>query len=218
MGTKEDIPFDVGDRVHPLVMEQGAGRYESGAVEEDVEGTRQPVKKRTTFSSTAETLKWARGIWGEERVGISSWWQSTGKFGGVRKDLLGFIDCVVLDGQPGVLALQACGADVGAHQRKMEGRYLSDGRGNGAAKKEKEAAQIAARVRAWLLAGNRLLIVAWRPIWVQKSKTHKVKKMTPRFIEGVLTPHPPGLTLGASDRELEWVEHDQWPLRAEEGR
>lgn len=185
-------------------------------------------KKRATFSSTAETLKWARGLWGEERVGISSWWQSTGKFGGVRKDLLGFIDCVVLDGEPGVLALQACGVDVAAHQRKMEGQYartsLTAALRLGAkavdkeAKAAREAALIAARVRAWLLAGNRLLIVAWRPKWQDTGPRTKMKKMTPRFIEGVLTPHPPGLTLGASDRELEWVEHDQWPPRAEEGR
>lgn len=179
-------------------------------------GASQPEekkKKRSTFSSTAETLKWARGIWGEERVGISSWWQSAGGFGGVRKDLLGFIDCIVLDGEPGVLALQACGSDVGAHQRKMEGRPSKQD-----AKGLRDASLLQYRVRSWLLAGNRLLIVAWRPIWVQKSATNKVRKMTPRFIEGILTPHPPGLTLGASDRELEWTEHDQWPPRAEEGR
>lgn len=173
-------------------------------------------KKRATFSSTAETLKWARGVWGDEAVGISSWWQSAGGFGGVRKDLLGFIDCIVLDGLPGVLALQACGADVSAHKKKLDGEIAARRYGVSEKKLLKEAidaAKLAGRVRRWLAAGNRLVLVSWRQTWVKTSEKHKTYKRAPRFLEAVLTEPPPGLTLGLSDREVEWIESDTYPER-----
>lgn len=175
-------------------------------------------KKKSTFSSTASTLKWARGIWGEEAVTIASWWQAAGKFGGVRKDLYGFIDVLVLDGLPGVLALQACGSDVGAHMRKMAGEVPAKTNPEKREKAVADAQKLEARVRAWLAAGNRILMVAWRPVWVKTSLFHKAKKMRPRFLEAVLDPSPEGLSLGLSDREVEWIEHETWPLGRKETR
>lgn len=167
--------------------------------------------KRATFSSTAATLKWARGVWGDEAVGISSWWQSAGGIGGVRKDLLGFADAIVLDGLPGLLALQACGSDVGEHVRKMNGETRRGIAGPKALKASIDAAKLAGRVRRWLAAGNRLVIVAWRDVWVKTSERHRTRKKAPRFLEARLEPHPPGVTLGLSDREVEWIEHETWP-------
>jgi hypothetical protein len=170
-------------------------------------------KKRATFSSTAETLKWARKVYGDEAVGISSWWQSAGGIGGVRKDLLGFIDCIVLDGLPGVLALQACGADISRHIAKMDGAVPP----GPAAKRLKagiDAAKLAGRVRRWLAAGNRLLLVGWREVWVDTSERTKRKQRMPRFLEARLEDHPPGVTLGLSDREVIWTERETWPPTA----
>lgn len=168
-------------------------------------------KKRTTFSSTAATLKWARGVWGDEAVGISSWWQSAGGIGGVRKDLLGFIDAIVLDGLPGVLALQATGQDVAEHKRKLAGQVRRDVPAAKRLKAEIDAAKLAGRVRRWLAAGNRILLVSWRDTWVKTSERHQTRKKAPRFVECRLEPHPPGATLGLSDRELVWIEHETWP-------
>lgn len=210
--------------------------------------------KPRAFSSTAQTLKWARGIWGDEAVTSSSWWQAavgeaeedvlerilsavgdvldagpsakqaflrevrrragTGrKSFGVRKDLYGFIDCVVLDGEPGLLALQASGADVQEHIRKMDGEVRKIADPKRALKAAIDAAKLAGRVRRWLAAGNRLVLVSWREVWVTTSAKHKAKKRAPRFLEAILTAAPPGVTLGLSDREVEWIERETYPER-----
>lgn len=181
-------------------------------------------KKRAPFSSTAATLKWARGVWGDEAVANATHWLSFGmgdpddvtarprKGGGVRKDLYGFIDAVVLDGLPGLLALQACGSDVGEHVRKMNGEVRRlQVPATKLLKAQIDAAKLAGRVRRWLAAGNRLVIVAWRDVWVKTSERHQTRKKAPRFLEARLEEHPPGVTLGLSDREVEWIEHEQWP-------
>lgn len=179
--------------------------------------------KRAPFSSTAATLKWARSVWGDEPVANASYWLNFGAEeggdgpakrrgpGGVRKDLYGFIDVVVLDGLPGLLALQACGTDVGEHVRKMNGEVRRLTPGPKLLKAQIDAAKLAGRVRRWLAAGNRLLLVAWRDVWVKTSEKHQARKRMPRFLEARLEPHPPGVTLGLSDREVEWVEHEHWP-------
>lgn len=168
----------------------------------------EPKKKRATFSSTAATLKWARKTYGDEAVGISSWWQAGVR--PVRKDLLGFIDAIVLDGLPGVLALQACGADISRHIAKMDGAS-APGPAAKRLKAEIDAAKLAGRVRRWLAAGNRLLLVGWREVWVDTSARTKRKQRMPRFLEARLEDHPPGVTLGLSDREVTWTEREQWP-------
>lgn len=230
---------------------------EREAEEQDIPfpDSKSPAKPRA-FSSTAQTLKWARGIWGEESVTTSSWWQAavgegeadtlerilsacsdvldagygpsakqaflrevrrrtgTGRRSfGVRKDLYGFIDCVVLDGQPGLLALQASGADVQEHIRKMAGEVRRGITGPKLLKAQIDAAKLAGRVRRWLAAGNRLVLVSWREVWVKTSEKRQVKKRAPRFLEAVLTEPPPGLNLGLSDREVEWIERETYPER-----
>jgi hypothetical protein len=64
------------------------------------------------------------------------------KAGGFHKDVWGFIDILVLDGQQGSLAVQACGATGFAeHLRKIDAID---------------------EVRLWLAAGNRLELWSWR--------------------------------------------------------
>lgn len=214
------IPFEMSEEEADRDFEELFGdraalpAYQSASVEEDVEGTRQPVKnRRTTFSSTAETLKWARAVYGNLNVYNASHWQNGVR--PVRKDMWGFQDVQVLDGLPGVLALQACGGgDVGAHQRKMAGEVPAKTNPEKREKAVAEAQKLEARVRAWLAAGNRLLMVAWRPVWVKTSLFHKAKKMQPRFLEAVLTfwEAEPGRP-GREEREyvVEWIEHETWP-------
>lgn len=161
-------------------------------------------KKRAPFSSTQATLKWARSVWGDEAVAISSWWQSAGGIGGVRKDLLGFIDVVVLDGRPGLLALQACGQDVAEHKRKMDGEVRRDVPEKKRLKAAIDASKLAGRVRRWLAAGNRLLIVSWRETWVQTSEKHKTRKRAPRFVEARLQGDGHDWPFGV------WIEHETW--------
>lgn len=59
----------------------------------------------------------------------------------IKRDLFGLVDIVVLDGQPGVLGVQATSGDnVAAHKTKAEEQ---------------------AHFRAWLGAGNRFEIHGW---------------------------------------------------------
>ncbi len=193
--------------------------------------TADPKKRARPFSSTEATLKWARGVWGDEAVTNASYWLSFGIWsdtppedaetarprrrgpGGVRKDLYGFIDVLALDGLPGLLALQACGTDVSEHKRKMTGAVNPRKAGDPKKllKEAIDAAKLAGRVRRWLAAGNRILIVSWRDAWVGTSERHKVRKKAPRFVECRLEEPPPGMTLGLSDREVIWIEHETWP-------
>jgi hypothetical protein len=171
------------------------------------------------WSSNAATLAWARGLYGKACVESVTYWQAHGGTGlGKSKDAWGFQDIQILDDLPGVLAVQACGSDVGEHVRKMAGQVRADKLPDDPDKRKKaeaDAELLAYRVRRWLVQGNRLLMVGWRDVWVQTTPKHKTRKKVPRFLEAVLTPHPPGMTLGLSDREVEWVEHEQWPPKEE---
>lgn len=195
------------------------------------EETESSVKARKKpFSTTAATLKWARKTWGDEAVTISSWWQSHGRPDpggekapgspfGVRKDLFGFIDAVVLDGEPGLLALQACGGgDVVKHQRKMAGEVLDRLRlkPERVLKAEIDAAKLAGRVKRWLAAGNRLVLVSWRQVWVDTGPRTKAKVWRPRFLEARLGAFvPTDAVLLHLATEVRWEEHETWPPRKE---
>jgi len=77
------------------------------------------------------------------------------KAGGYRKDAFGFIDILVLDGKPGCLAVQACGATGFAeHLRKIDSIE---------------------EVRDWLAAGNRLELWSWRKEKVEGRERWRAK-------------------------------------------
>lgn len=87
---------------------------------------------------------------------------------GVRKDLFGFIDLVVLDDRPGVLGIQTCaGASLAARLDKA---------------REQE------HFEAWLAAGNRFQVWGWREVWVDTSAKTKRRLWEPRIIQA----EPPG--------------------------
>lgn len=80
------------------------------------------------------------------------------KMGGFRKDAFGFIDIIALDGLPGVLAVQCCGATGFAdHLRKINGID---------------------EARLWLAAGNRLELWSWRKA-IKNGKTVWEAKASP---------------------------------------
>lgn len=163
------------------------------------------------WSSNAATLKWARGIYRKWAVESVTYFEPHSRRS---HDAWGWQDIQVLDGLPGLLAIQSCGTDIGEHKNKMAGLIRPDKLPDDPKKRaeaEEAAALLAHRVREWLIAGNRILVVAWREVWVRKTERHKVKQRQPRFLEAVLTPHPPGGSLGMSDREVEWIEHQEWP-------
>lgn len=90
------------------------------------------------------------------------------KMGGFRKDAFGFIDLIALDGLPGVLAVQCCGATGFAdHLRKINGID---------------------EARLWLAAGNRLELWSWRqrvagkPRWTARMEPLVVWAVTGEII------------------------------------
>lgn len=69
----------------------------------------------------------------------------------VRHDLFGFADLVVLDGGPGLLAIQATsGSNVSARCEKL-------------------STEVADAVRAWLAAGLRCEVWGWRKVKVKRG-------------------------------------------------
>lgn len=82
---------------------------------------------------------------------------------GVRKDLFGCVDIVALDGQMGVLGIQACaGASIAARVTKAMAEPL---------------------LTAWLAAGNRFQVWGWREVWVTgKSGSTKRRQWMPRVV------------------------------------
>lgn len=129
--------------------------------EPDCDGS--PKKKPKKRRPLERTLEWARKRgWPVDRTEryIPN---ATGRPGGTRKDLFGFADAVALDGLPGLLALQACGTDVGPHLKKLgELEHL----------------------KAWLAAGNRLWIVGWRELWVEAPNGRsKRRRWVPRVVQ-----------------------------------
>jgi len=81
---------------------------------------------------------------------------------GTRKDFLGFADILVLDGQLGYLAIQACaGASVQDRLQK---------------------ALLVPELMLHLAAGNRFQVWGWREIWVDTSKKTKRRQWVARKV------------------------------------
>lgn len=72
---------------------------------------------------------------------VEYWQPFHGRVGGVRRDLFGCIDIVALDGQPGLLGIQACSASSVSSRVKK--------------------AQNVPAIRAWIAAGNRFEVWGW---------------------------------------------------------
>jgi hypothetical protein len=66
-------------------------------------------------------------------------------------------------------------------------------------------------VRRWLAAGNRLVLVSWRQVWVDTGPRTKAKTRLPRFLEARLRGVAGFLVL----ETVEWTEHETWPPRKE---
>ena len=82
---------------------------------------------------------------------------------GMRKDLMGIIDLIVLDPSRGFIGVQACGADFAAHLKKM----LTE--------KRKECID-------WLSTpGGHLVLIGWRKLKVKRGG--KAMRWTPRIQE-----------------------------------
>jgi len=81
---------------------------------------------------------------------------------GTRKDFLGFADILVLDGEPGYLAIQACAG--GSVQDRLQ-----------------KALQVP-ELRLHLQAGNRFQVWGWREVWVDTSTKTKRRQWTPKII------------------------------------
>ncbi len=80
----------------------------------------------------------------------------------VRKDFLGCIDVIALDGCPGSLGIQACaGASASERAKKAAAEPL---------------------LRAWLQAGNRFQVWAWREVWVGTGAKTKARRWRPRVV------------------------------------
>jgi hypothetical protein len=80
----------------------------------------------------------------------------------VRKDFLGCIDILAMDGLPGSLGIQACaGGDASTRAKKAATEPL---------------------LRPWLAAGNRFQVWAWREIWVDTGAKTKAKRWRPRIV------------------------------------
>lgn len=80
----------------------------------------------------------------------------------VRKDFLGCIDILALDGLPGSLGIQACaGGDASTRAKKAAAEPL---------------------LKPWLAAGNRFQVWAWREIWVDTGAKTKAKRWRPRIV------------------------------------
>lgn len=124
-------------------------------------------KKRSSTSSTQRTLKALRAKGFKAEV-VERWIPlssegTAGSFarahfksaGGYRKDAFGFMDILALDGLPGSLAIQACGATgFSAHLQKIDSIE---------------------EVRDWLAAGNRLELWSWRQTKREGKSTWEAK-------------------------------------------
>lgn len=119
----------------------------------------------TSKRPLARTLEWIRKKgWPVDQA--ERYTPNMSRPGGTRKDLFGFGDAIALDGQPGALALQACGQDVGAHIKKLA---------------------TLEHLVPWLRAGNRLWIVGWRKVWVEsKGGQSKRIRWQPRVLSVTL--------------------------------
>lgn len=81
------------------------------------------------------------------------------------KDLFGCIDLIALDGQPGVLGIQATSGS------------------NGAARVKKIQTECREAAERWLLAGNRLEVWAWRKLKGPGKRIHWGVRVTQVTLE-----------------------------------
>lgn len=80
----------------------------------------------------------------------------------VRKDFLGCIDILALDGLPGSLGIQACaGGDASTRAKKAAAEPL---------------------LKLWLSAGNRFQVWGWRETWVATGAKTKAQRWRPRVV------------------------------------
>jgi hypothetical protein len=85
---------------------------------------------------------------------------------GTRVDFLGFADIMVLDGQPGYLAINACvGSAVQAHLQK---------------------AMALPELKVHLEQGNRFQVWGWRETWTKTGEKTKAVRWRPRIVSVVL--------------------------------
>lgn len=82
--------------------------------------------------------------------------------GGIRKDLFGFIDIISISKADGIIGIQSCGSDYSGHIKKIT---------------EEKADE----VLAWLEAGGKLQLIAWRK--VKKVRGGKLMIWAPRIKE-----------------------------------
>lgn len=111
-------------------------------------------------SATERTLAWCRDQGWPCQV-VESWIPQARR----RRDLFGFGDVIALDGKPGSVLIQSTtGSHLAARRNKV---------------------RLQPEARLWLLAGNRILLVAWRKITQRKAdgKMSKVKKWEPLIEE-----------------------------------
>lgn len=96
-----------------------------------------------------------------------------------RNDLFGFIDIVVLDGQPGVLGIQATST------------------GNMSARAMKIQEECTEAAKSWLDAGNRIWVVGW----AKRGAKGKRKLWTPRIreVQGCRSHGVPSTDLACSE-------------------
>lgn len=109
----------------------------------DIQGNRQVLPGRLVTPTQRSLARCRANGWPAD---VTERWMPVPKHpaGGVRRDLFHCIDVVALDGQPGVLGIQACaGASAAARVWKL--RAIPE-------------------ARAWLAARNRLEIWAWRKV------------------------------------------------------
>jgi hypothetical protein len=86
----------------------------------------------------------------------------------VRHDAFGFLDILILDGQHGVLGVQATsGSNVAARQRKI---------------------QMVAATRDWLRAAARLEVWGWRKLRERGKRSREAPRWTLRRVAGTLAP------------------------------
>lgn len=100
----------------------------------------------------------------------------------VRKDFLNVIDILALDGLPGSLGIQACaGGDASTRAKKAAAEPL---------------------LRAWLAAGNRFQVWAWREVWVPTGPKTKAQRWRPRIVALYLDdPTDPGAQVVSEEIE-----------------
>ena len=115
----------------------------------------------SAISNTSRTLEYLRSQGWIADI-VERFNPYAGKFG-QRKDLFGFADIIAL-GENSIIAVQSCGSDFAAHDRKI----LMD-------------EIVAPNVQKWLQSGGRLILVAWRK--VKLNRGGKAMRWQPRIKE-----------------------------------